>query len=70
MNVTASVAGNVGNLTYVWFVNGQSKGTGSNTNPSFPVGSALPVGVCRLDVTAFTTNGLRAGAATCTFKVQ
>ena len=70
MTITAAVAGNVGNVVYVWYVNGQSKGTGSNTSPSLTLGSALPVGVYRLDMTAFTADGLRAGAATYTFKVQ
>lgn len=70
MTVTAAVAGNVGNVTYVWYVNGQSKGTGSSASPSFSVGSGLAAGVYRLDVTAFTTDGLRAGAASCSFTVQ
>ncbi len=70
MTITAAVAGNVGNVVYVWYVNGQSQGIGSNTNPSLALGSALPVGVYRLDLTAFTANGLRAGTATYNFKVQ
>ncbi len=70
MTVTASVAGSVGNVTYVWYVNGQSKATGSSASPSFSVGSALTAGVYRLDVTAFTADGLRAGAASCSFTVQ
>jgi len=63
MTVTASVAGSVGNVIYVWYLNGESKATGSNTNPSFTFGSSLPAGVYRLDVTAFTADGKRAGAA-------
>lgn len=66
MTVAASVAGDVGNVTYVWYINGDSKASGSNTNPSFTFGSALPVGVYRLDVTAFTADGLRAGSTNCT----
>ena len=70
MTVTASVAGNVGNVSYMWFVNGASQGTGSNASPSFTVGNTLPVGVYRLDVTAITADGSRAGSATYTFNVQ
>ena len=63
MTVTASVAGSVGNVVYVWYVNGESRATGSNANPSFTVGSTLPSGFYRLDVTAYTSDGKRAGAA-------
>jgi hypothetical protein len=63
MTVAASVTGNVGNVLYVWYINGESRATGSNASPSFTVGSSLPAGVYRLDVTAFTADGKRAGAA-------
>ena len=41
MTVTASVSGSVGNVVYVWYVNGVSKATGSTASPSFTVGSTL-----------------------------
>jgi hypothetical protein len=69
MTVAASVAGSVGNVLYVWYLNGESKATGSNTNPSFTVGSSLAAGVYRLDVTAFTADGKRAGAASAVSRV-
>ncbi len=70
MTVTATVADYSGNVTYVWYINGESKNTGSNANPSFTVGSTLPAGVYRLDVTAFSTDGMRAGAASSNFTIQ
>jgi hypothetical protein len=70
MTVTAATPGYSGNVTYVWYVNGLSKATGSNASPSFTVGSGLAQGIYRLDVTAFSSDGMRAGAATTTFKVQ
>ena len=70
MTVTAATPGYTGNVTYVWYVNGLSKATGSNTNAGFAVGSGLAVGVYRLDVTAISSDGMRVGAATTTFKVQ
>ena len=53
-----------------WYVNGLSKATGSNTNPSYTAGSGLAAGIYRLDVTAISSDGMRVGAATTTFKVQ
>jgi len=70
MTVSAAVPAGVGNVTYVWYLNAASAATGSNTAPSFTFGSALPVGYYRLDVTAFTADGLRAGAASHQFTVQ
>jgi hypothetical protein len=69
MTVADSVAGNVGNVLYVWYINGESRATGSNASPSFTVGSSLPAGVYRLDVTAFTADGKRAGAASAVSRV-
>jgi hypothetical protein len=63
MTVTAGVSGSVGNVIYVWYVNGVSKATGSTASPAFTVGSALAAGIYRLDVTAYTADGKRAGAA-------
>jgi hypothetical protein len=68
MTVSASVPSGLGNATYVWYLNGVSKTTGSSftfndsTNPLAP-------GIYRLDVTAFVGGGSRAGSATYTFKV-
>ncbi len=66
--VTASVAQGTGTVTYVWYLNGVSKTTG----PSFTFNTAaapLTPGVYRLDVAAFTSNGLRGGSTTFSFKV-
>lgn len=70
MTVTAATTGYSGNVTYVWYVNGVSRATGSNASPSFTVGSALAAGIYRLDVTAISADGMRVGAATTTFRVQ
>ena len=69
MTVAASVAGSVGNVLYIWYINGESRATGSNANPSFTVGGSLPAGVYRLDVTAFTADGKRAGAASAVSRI-
>ena len=65
MTVTASVPPEVGNVVYAWYINGESRATG----PSYTLGSDLAVGIYRLDVTAFTADGSRAGSATYTFQV-
>ena len=64
MTVTASVAEDVGNVTYVWYINGDAVGTGDTYTVS-----GLDIGVYRLDVTAFTADGRRAGSATHGFYV-
>jgi hypothetical protein len=64
----ASVPAGTGNVTYAWYVNGVSKALGA----SFTVNSAtspLAAGTYRVDVTAFTADGLRAGSATTTVTV-
>jgi hypothetical protein len=67
MTVTASASGYSGNVTYVWYLNGKSFNTGS----SLTIGSGLTAGSnYRLDVAAFSANGLQAGSATCAFTVQ
>jgi hypothetical protein len=68
MTVTAAVAAGVGNVTYIWYLNGESKTAGAS--PNLTLGSVLDAGYYRLDVTAFTAQGLRAGAATHRFTVQ
>lgn len=65
MTVSASVANDPGNVVYVWYVNGDAIGTGS----VITFGSALPVGVYRLDVAAFTADGRRGGSASAMFHV-
>ena len=64
MTVTASVVNSPGNIVYVWYINGDSVGTGE----SYTV-SGLDIGVYRLDVTAFTADGKRAGSTSCMFYV-
>ena len=70
MTVTAGVPAGVGNVSYIWYLNGESKATGSNASPSFTLGRSLAAGFYRLDVTAFTATGQRAGAATHSFAVR
>ena len=62
--VSASVVESVGNVVYVWYINGESVTIGENH-----VVSGLEEGVYRLDVTAFTADGTRAGSATHDFQV-
>ncbi len=65
MTVEASVPPETGNVTYVWYLNGNALAPGvSYTTPA-----DLIVGVYRLDVVAFTADGSRAGSATHTFRV-
>jgi hypothetical protein len=69
MTVTAAVGGTSGNVTYVWYLNGQNIATGSTANPSLTLGASLAAGVYRLDVAAFSADGLRAGDTTCAFSI-
>jgi hypothetical protein len=66
MTVSASVSQETVNVVFVWYINGESKETGA----SYIVGSELPVGVYRLDVTAFSADGKRAGSTSHTFDVM
>jgi hypothetical protein len=66
--LTAATTGYSGNVTYVWYLNGISKGTGSSFSFNAPA-SALVPGNYRLDVTAFSTDGTRAGSASSAFTV-
>jgi hypothetical protein len=59
-----------GNVTYVWYLNGQSIATGSTASPSLTLGGNLPADSYRLDVAAFSADGLRAGSASCAVTVQ
>jgi hypothetical protein len=68
MSLTASAPPDVGNVTFVWYLNGVARGSG----PSFTVNqtaSPLAAGFYRLDVTAFTATGARGGSTTCAFRV-
>ena len=62
MNLSASVpAGNT--VTYVWYVNGASVGTGA-TFALNTATSPLPAGSYRIDCLAFSTNGQNGGDST------
>ncbi len=66
MTAEASVPPDTGNVVYVWFLNGVSMSTGS----SYTTPDDLFIGVYRLDVVAFTSDGSRAGSATHAFRVK
>ncbi len=63
--VTASVEGVTGNLVYAWYLNGIFRHIGG----ALSVPADLPPGSHRLDVTAFTADGLRAGTTGVSFAV-
>ena len=65
MTVSASTPQESENMFYVWYINGESMETGA----IYTVGSGLAAGVYRLDVTAFSTDGKRAGSTTHNFNV-
>jgi len=65
LTATASVGDETANVLYVWYLNGVGQATG----PSYSFGSDLNTGYYRLDVTAFTTDGMRAGSATASFQI-
>lgn len=69
MTVTPSISGYSGNATYVYYLNGQAAGTTTSASPSYTIGSGLAPGTYRLDVTAFSADGLRAGSTSATFTV-
>lgn len=69
LTVTGSVPAGTANVTYVWYINAAAKGTGSSFTFNSST-SPLAAGYYRLDVTAFTSDGLRAGSATCSLKVD
>jgi hypothetical protein len=64
MTATASVSDGT-SVVYVWYLNGASRATGS----SWALPNDLPLGYYRLDVTAFSVDGKRAGSATASFQV-
>ncbi len=65
MTVTASVPPDTGSVEYTWYINGQSKASGS----SYTLGSDLSEGTYRLDVTVISTDGSRAGSTSHSFQV-
>lgn len=65
MTVEASVPPDTGNVVYVWYINGKTLAAGS----SYSTPADLEVGVYRLDVVVFTSDGSRAGSETHTFRV-
>jgi predicted phage tail protein len=65
MTLSASTPDVTENVVYVWYLNGEARETGA----VHTVGSDLPLGTYRLDVTAFSTDGKEAGSATHTFSV-
>jgi 6-phosphogluconolactonase len=66
ITATASVSDGTANVVYVWYLNGVSQATGSSDT----FGSALSAGYYRLDVTAYTADGTRAGSGTASFQVM
>ena len=64
MQVSASVVESVGNVVYAWYINGASVATGQTYTVS-----GLEEGIYRIDVTAYTADGLRAGSTTDEFRV-
>lgn len=65
MTVNASAPGETVAIIYAWYING----TAYSTDNPYTFGSDLPVGMYRLDVTAFTADGKRGGSATHIFMV-
>ena len=65
MTLTASVPPEAGVVTYSWSLNSIFLGSGS----SCTVGADLTEGTYRLDVTAISSDGSRAGSASFTFQV-
>lgn len=65
LNLSASVSNYTDNVTYVWYVNGDSVETGT----SFAFDNTWAKGYYRIDVTAFSADGKRAGSATTTLQV-
>jgi hypothetical protein len=58
--LSATVSNYSGNVTYVWYVNGDAVAIGA----SYDFGDTWSQGYYRIDVTAFSADGKRAGSAT------
>jgi hypothetical protein len=65
MTLSASTPEVTENVVYVWYLDGEARETGAD----YTVGSDLSLGTYRLDVTAFSPDGKKAGSATHTFSV-
>jgi formylglycine-generating enzyme required for sulfatase activity len=63
--LSAAVSNYADNVTYVWYVNGDAKATGA----SYSFDNTWAQGYYRIDVTAFSADGKRAGSATSTVQV-
>lgn len=63
LTINASVPSYQNNVIYVWYINGEVKSTGDSLGSSYTI-SDLTKGFYRLDVTAFSIDGKRAGSAT------
>jgi hypothetical protein len=68
MTASASIPAGLGNATYVWYLNGVSKATGSSYTIN-DAAAALAPGIYRLDVSAFVGSGSQGGSATYSIKV-
>lgn len=64
--LSAAVNNYSGNVTYVWYVNG----TAIDTGASFAFDDSWAQGYYRIDVTAFSADGKRAGSATVNVQVM
>ena len=65
MSLSASIVNDQTAANFVWYLNGQAQATASG----FSVGSDLPTGVHRVDVTAFSADGTRGGSLSHMFSV-
>lgn len=65
LSLVASAPGYAGSLAYSWYINGASAGTGE----TYGFGANKALGQYRIDVVAFSADGLRAGSATTTIQV-
>jgi hypothetical protein len=65
LSLVASVQDYSGSLTYSWYINGASDGTGE----TYVFGANKVFGNYRVDVVAFSADGLRAGSATTVIEV-
>jgi hypothetical protein len=63
--LSATVPPEFGNAVFIWYLNGVARATGA----SFTVGEGLTPGPYRVDVTAFSADGKRAGSSALEFSV-
>ena len=65
MTINASVPADIGNVTCIWYINGESKSIGT----SYTLGSDLPQGNYTVSATCYNVDGSRAGSTSHSFKV-